>query len=110
MRAFLNGSGGDSTAAVQAHLAAHRELHFADLYVISTAPNYKGQYLERMFLLTDYPAPLRWGPRGTFVPAAIERGEVESKIGLEAATLGVTWSPKDSDILAEDGGGHTLLS
>ena len=61
-------------------------------------------------MLTDYPSSLVWNVRGTFAPGEISRGTVESKIGLEADTLQVTWSPKDSDILADDGSGHTLLS
>lgn len=110
MRAFISGSGSDSTAAVQAYLAAHRALHMADLYVISTAPSFQGQYLGQTFLLTDYPSSLVWGHRGTFLPAVIERGQVQSKIGLAVDTLSVTWSPQDSDVLATDGSGNTLLS
>src|SRR5215813_5273057 len=103
MRKFVDGNSNDSTSAVLAHLASHRELRLADLYVINTAPSYSGQYLGKQFLLTDHPAPLRWNPRGMFQPAAISRNEVESKIGLEADTLEVTWSPKNSDVLAVDG-------
>jgi len=110
MRAFIDGSGLSSTAAVQSHLAAHRELHVADLFVITTAPNYTGKYLGRTFLLTSYPSPLKWDYRGTFVPAEVQRGSVESKIGLQADSLNVTWSPKDSDVLATDGLGNTVLS
>lgn len=111
MRTFLDGSGNDSTSAVLAHLAAHRALCIADLYVINTAPQYAGQYLGRQFLLTNWAHSLVWnysGNRSTktgnrFFPGTISRGEVESKIGLEADTLDVTWSPNDSDILAQDG-------
>jgi Uncharacterized conserved protein (DUF2163) len=110
MRTFLNGSGADSTSAVQAYLAAHRELIPADLFVIGTAPNYQGNYLGRLFLLTSYPSPLVWSYRGTFASAVIERGEVASKIGLEVDTLQITWSPKNSDLLATDGSGNPLLT
>jgi len=110
MRAFISGSGADSTAAVQTHLAAHRALHLADLFVIRTAPNFAGFYLDRTFLLTDYPSRLVWNYRGTFEPAVVSRNDVESKIGLEADKLQVMWSPQDSDILADDGAGHTLLT
>jgi hypothetical protein len=110
MRSFISGAGTDSTAAVQAHLAAHRELHLADLYVINTAPCYAGKHMGRTFLLTDFPSPLLWAHRGTFKTGVILRGEVASKIGLEADSLQVTWSPQDSDVLATDGSGNTLLS
>ncbi len=112
MRTFLDGSGSDSTAAVQAYLAAHRELHLADLYIVKTAPNYDGYYMGRTFLLTDYSSPLLWSYKGTFVTGNISRNEVESKIGLEADKLEVIWSPQDSDILADDGGtpATTLLT
>lgn len=111
MRTFYDGNGSDSTVAVLAHLAAHRALYIADLYVINTAPQYAGQYLGKQFLLTNWAHSLVWngsGPRSTkagnrFFPATISRGQVESKIGLEAQTLDVTWSPNDSDILAQDG-------
>lgn len=110
MRTFLDGSGADSTAAVESYLAAHRQLFPADLYVINTGPNYAGQYMGKTFLLTDHPSALVWNYRGVFSPGVISRGGVTSKIGLEADTLEVTWSPHDSDVLASDGSGNTLLS
>lgn len=111
IRKFYDGNGNESTSAVIAHLAAHRALYIADLYVINTAPQYNGQYLGKQFLLTDWNNSLIWnysGPRSSkignrFFPGNIARGEVESKIGLEAATLDVTWTPNDSDILAQAG-------
>ena len=115
MRKFIDGNGNDSTAAVLAYLAAHRTLLLADLYVINTAPTYAGNYLGKQFLLTDYPAPLNWDYRGTFRPAAISRSEMESKIGLEADTLEVTWAPLgpesvNANLLAVDASGNSLLS
>lgn len=103
MRTFYDGSGNDSSAMVRAYLASHRQLMMADLYVITTAPCYDGQYLDKTFLITDYYSPLRWDYRGTFSPGVISRGQVESKIGLEADTLDITWSPGDTDIVASDG-------
>lgn len=100
MRQFFDGNGADSTAAVQSYLATHRQLHIADLYLISTAPSYAGHHLDKTFKLTNYSAPLKWDYKGTFDKAVISRGEVESKIGLEADTLEITWSPKDTDILS----------
>jgi hypothetical protein len=109
VRAFINGSGADSSTMVRAYLSAHRQLEIADLYIINTAPNYVGHYLGQTFYLTDYASPLKWTYKGTFTPAVITRGEVESKIGLEADTLDITWSPFDTDILASNGG-TTLLT
>jgi hypothetical protein len=109
VRAFIDGSGSDSSAAVRAYLAAHRQLEIADLYVINTAPNYVGHYLAKTFLLTDFASPLKWTHKGTFSPAVISRGEVESKIGLEADTLDITWSPLDTDILATGGSPSVTL-
>lgn len=108
MRKFIGGDGSDTTAAVQAYLAAHRELEIADLYVINTAPCYAGHYLGRTFLLTDYGSPLQWDYKGTFVTAVVSRGQVESKIGIETDTLEVNWSPREADILADDGGSPVM--
>jgi hypothetical protein len=110
MRSFTAGNGSDSTAAVKTYLSSHRQLHLTDLYVISTAPNYQSFYLGQTFYLTNYPSSLVWTFRGTFKTAVIDRGEVESKIGLEADQLEVTWAPRDTDILATDGIGNTLLT
>jgi hypothetical protein len=115
MRQFIAGDGSNSTAAVQAYLAANRQFLFADLYIINTAPQYSGKYLGQTFFLTDYPSPLQWSYKGTFKTAVISRGEVESKIGLEASTLDVTWTPQgvealSPDVLAVDGTGNVLLT
>jgi hypothetical protein len=99
MRAFTAGDGSNSTAAVLTYLAAHRQLHITDLFVISTAPNYASFYLGQTFYVTSYPSSLTWNFRGTFKTGVIERNEVESKIGLEADKLEVTWAPQNTDIL-----------
>ena len=109
MRTFIDGNGNDSTAAVLAYLATNRQLQFADLYVINTAPQYSGQYLGKTFLLTDYAAPLKWNYKGMFRTAVVSRGEVESKIGLEADVLEVTWAPRTA-VLAKDSGGNVILT
>lgn len=111
MRSFINGSGVDVTAAVNAYLATHRApLLFADLYQINTAPQYAGQYLGRTFMLTDYPSPLNYGYVGVFNTANIKREGVKSKIGLEVITVSTTWAPRSTDILATDGSGNTILT
>jgi hypothetical protein len=107
MRTFYNSSGQNVTAATMAWLdnPANRNFSSSDLYVINTAPNLKGQYLGRTFLLTDFPQLLKWGGdpntatwnatgnTSLFTPAPISRNEVSSEISTEAATLEVTWSP-----------------
>lgn len=109
MRKFIDGNGADSTSAVQTYLTTHRELLFADLYIITTAPNYVGQFLGQSFFLTSYGAPLVWSYKGTFLPASIKRGGVSSKIGTEADTLDLEWNPGVKDILAFDTDNVTTL-
>jgi Uncharacterized conserved protein (DUF2163) len=46
---------------------------------------------------TDYSRALTWGP-GTFPPAVISRGTVTTKIGLDVATLDLTYSPANRTI------------
>lgn len=103
MRTYLDGNGDDSTAAVQAYLAAHRQLQKANLFVISPGPNFAGCALGKQWLLTDWAAPLKYTRLGTFATANIKRGGVESKIGLETTTVKVTWSPRPTDIHLQSG-------
>lgn len=56
-------------------------------------------YLGAVFNITDYPSSLVYNPKGQFFTGNISRGEVESKIGFEADTLDITWSPKATDLL-----------
>jgi Uncharacterized conserved protein (DUF2163) len=88
MRKVTGGNGTDTTAAVATWLAAGNEFRLANLYLI-------GEPEDPMAVwLTDYEAPLLWPVWGTFQPAVISRGTVTSKIGLEVASLDVTWTPK----------------
>src|ERR1035437_7066858 len=43
--------------------------------------------------LTDWPSPLAYPIWGTFLPAVVSRGTIDSKIGLAVAALEVTWTP-----------------
>lgn len=88
MRTFAKGDGSDSTAAVLAHLAAHKELWLADLYLIGELEDSMGERL------TDWESPLSWPLWGTFNTATVTRGRVKSKFGLEVENLEVTWAPK----------------
>jgi hypothetical protein len=90
MRKFTAGDGSDSTAAVIAFLqgSTGKKLRLADLYLI-------GEIEDPMAVwLTSWPSPLEYSLYGTFRPTTITRGKVASKIGLEVATMNVTWSPK----------------
>lgn len=88
MRQVIDGNGSDSTAATAAWLAANNQLWLRNLYLI-------GDPDDPMALwLTDHESPLLWSAWGAFYPAAIERGAVSSKIGLDISSLDVRWSPK----------------
>jgi hypothetical protein len=115
MRKYVAGNGSDSSAAARAYKLANRaSLRLPQLYVIRTAPQFTGYAMGKTFLLTDWPSPLVWsgltGSASTFKPANISRGQIESRIGLEAQTVDVTWTPKVSDVLAVDGSNNTLLT
>jgi hypothetical protein len=111
MRTFLDGSGSDSTAAVIAHLAQRRQIFCADLVQIKTY--FQGEQWSQNRLLAIYDRPLKWSHVGTFVPAKIKRGEIESKVGLETVTLELTWPIDDTELLLgfspTDGSVPTLL-
>lgn len=88
MRAFTDGNGNDSTAAVQAFLAANQQLRFADLYLIGELEDPLAAWL------TNWEGDLVWSVWGKFLHSAIARSRVTSKIGLEVAALTATWSPQ----------------
>lgn len=95
MRTFTDGNGNDSTAAVQAYLAANQSLRFADLYLIGEVEDPLATWL------TNYESDLVWSAManlaagaGSFKHSAIKRDRIASKFGLEVQTLSVTWSPQ----------------
>lgn len=88
MRQVIGGDGSDKTSLVQAWLASGAPLTLANLYLI-------GELEDPLAIwLTDWESPLLWSAWGTFRPAVVKRGTVESKIGLEVSNLDVTWSPR----------------
>lgn len=89
MKRVTGGNGQDTTAAVVAHLKAHKHLWLANLYLIGEADD------PAALWLTDYESPLLWSAWGTFLTTVITRGSVSSKIGLEAESLDLSWSPKN---------------
>ncbi len=87
MKQVINGQGQDSTAAVAAWLAANNQLWLRNLYLIGEPED------PRALWLTDHESPLLWSLWGTFRPAVIKRGTVNSSIGLDVDKLDLTWSP-----------------
>lgn len=91
MRQVINGNGNDSTAATLAYLKAGHQFKMANLYLIGEQKTGGDFSISQM--LTDWEAPILWRPWGTFKPAAIRRGTVTSRIGLEVDSLDIEWSP-----------------
>ena len=93
MKTVMNGFGVDTTALVLAALKANDHIWLADLFIIGDPDD------PNALRLTNYQGPLYWSLYGKFDPAIIERGAVQSKIGLDVQTLSIKWTP-DSDLLA----------
>ncbi len=87
MRQVLSGSGVDTTATVAAYLAAGNKFKLADIYLIGDYDDPQAVRLTNWESALDYPI---WG---TFQPAVVSRGTIESKIGLEVSDLEVEWTP-----------------
>lgn len=87
MRAFTDGNGNDSTAAVKAYLLANNQFRFADLYLVGETEDADALWL------TNWESPLLWSAWGKFLPASIQRDKVSSLVGLEVARMRITWSP-----------------
>jgi hypothetical protein len=91
MKRVINGSGVDTTDLVLSWLATHTNLYLATLYLIGDADN------PDAIKLTDWSSPLYYAPQGVFQSTNIERGSVESKIGLEVPKLEILWRPAHTD-------------
>lgn len=87
MRQVIDGNGVDSTAATQAYLAGTEKPQMQDLILIGDVDDPKAIWL------TNYEAPILYPPYGRFFPAVVKRGMVEAKIGLDAQSLSIDWSP-----------------
>ena len=87
MKQIISGAGADVTSTVAAWLKANKTIWLANLYLIGEADD------PRAVWLTDWESPLCWPVMGTFLSTVIKRGNVSSKIGLEAESLDLTWSP-----------------
>jgi hypothetical protein len=89
MRQVIGGDGSDTTAAVAAWLCDRHQYCMANLILIGEPED------PRSVWLTDWESPLVYSAWGTFCPDTVKRGAVNSKIGLEVATLTIDWSPKN---------------
>jgi hypothetical protein len=87
MKQVIDGNGQDSTAAVAAWLATNNELWIRNLYLFGDPDD------PQALWLTDHESPLLWSLWGTFLPAVIKRGTVNSSIGLDMDKLDIDWSP-----------------
>jgi hypothetical protein len=96
MRSFIGGNGSNTTSAVQAYLAANRQLCAADLLQLKTA--IQGEQWSQNILLTAFDRPLTWSQVGTFVPGRFTRGEIDSTVGLDTISMDLEWYLRDSDV------------
>jgi hypothetical protein len=87
VRQVLDGNGADSTAATQAYLSTAASINLRDLILIGDPDD------PHALWLTDHEAPVLYPPYGLFLPAVVKRGQVEAKIGLDAQSLAIDWSP-----------------
>jgi hypothetical protein len=92
MRQVINGYGQDSTAATLAFLKANNLFRLCNLYLIGYPED------PNALWLTDYESPVSWPVWGDkpFLNAAIKRGTVTTKTGLDVQTLSLTWTPKNT--------------
>jgi len=90
MKQYLSGAGVDTSADVRAFLKANKRIWEADLMLIGEPDDPKA------FWLTNYESPLQWSLWGTFKSTVIKRGSIRSAIGLEAESLDITWSPRNT--------------
>jgi hypothetical protein len=97
MRKVLGTDGTDNTSAAKAYLlsAAASELMLPHLILIGEVGD------PNALWLTDWPQALTWGP-GTFVPAVVTVGEVESKIGLDTIGVDLYYSPDNRDVTTQN--------
>jgi hypothetical protein len=87
MRRVSNGGGFDVTAAAKAFLLSGNSFRQAHLFQIGAYGNPATIYA------TDWDTPLLWSVIGTFLPAAIKRSTITTKVGLDVSSTTVTWTP-----------------
>ena len=87
MRRVIGGNGSDTTVATQAYLNSTDEPILRDLIIIGPPENPNALYL------TNHEAPVLYRPYGLFQPAVVSRPGVEAKVGLDAQSLAISWTP-----------------
>ena len=87
MRRVTNGLGFDVTAACSNFLLANSSIIQANLYQIGAYGDPSTIYA------TDWDTPLLWSVVGVFLPAAIKRGTITTKVGLDVSSTTITWTP-----------------
>lgn len=95
MRTLYDVNGIDITATTFPYIAGTSTVTLATLYLIGDLTN------PNSIKITDYDAPIYFGPYGTFVPDTVKRGTVTSKAGFEVASLDVTWSPNNFNFTSQ---------
>ena len=87
MRRVIGGNGSDTTVATQEYLNSTDKPLMRDLIIIGPPENPNALYL------TNHEAPVLYRPYGLFHPAVVKRPGVETKAGLDAQALAISWSP-----------------
>jgi hypothetical protein len=101
MRKFTDGSNGDTTLTVQAYLETASEPLIYTLVVIQLArwvtnPSVAtpgDPLFTAKFLLTNYPAAVKYTPLGVFNAANIKHNSISFQVGLEMQPFEVVWTP-----------------
>lgn len=89
MRQVYSGTGVNTTATVQAWLNTSTSIIIRNLIIVGRPESPYALYM------TDHEAPLSYGlyPAQNFKPATFTRGDILSKVGLDADSVDLTWSP-----------------
>ena len=87
MRRTIGGNGSDTTVATQAYLNSTDHPILRDLIIIGPPENPNALYL------TNHEAPVLYRPYGLFRAAVVSRPGVEAKVGLDAQSLAISWTP-----------------
>src|SRR5208337_1422984 len=87
MRRVIGGNGSDTTLATQEYLNSTDHPIIRDLILIGPPED------PQSIWITNHEAPVLYRPYGLFSPAVVKRDGVEAKIGLDAQSLSITWTP-----------------
>lgn len=112
MRVVYDTSGADVTTSVQNYLKANRTLLLYDLFWLRSwrfwSYNPSSQFTDMFYTSAPFPikvAKLQSGPNAiatenaTFLPARIDRGKLDYKIGLDDQSLDVNWYLKETEAI-----------